>query len=130
MAATASDLVTPVLLVAMPQVLDPFFHKSVVLLIHHQDEGSFGFIVNRPTGIKVTEILHGLAVGWRGREAALAYFGGPVQPQLGTVLFEAGPRDPAADATSSSPASASAPFSPGAAGSRSSRSGRACPRSR
>jgi putative transcriptional regulator len=57
MAATASDLVTPVLLVAMPQVLDPFFHKSVVLLIHH-------------------------------REDAVAYFGGPVQPQLGTVLFE------------------------------------------
>jgi|HubBroStandDraft_3_1064219.scaffolds.fasta_scaffold63569_1 putative transcriptional regulator len=103
--AMASDLVTPVLLVAMPQVLDPFFHKSVVLLIHHQDEGSFGFIVNRPTGIKVAEILHGLEVRWRGREDALAYFGGPVQPQLGTVLFEG---------TAGSSAAGS-PFSPGAA---------------
>jgi putative transcriptional regulator len=90
MSAIASDLTTPVLLLAMPQVLDPFFHRSVVLLVHHEDEGSFGFIVNRPTGIKVSEILKGLEVGWQGREAAVAYFGGPVQPQLGTVLFSPG----------------------------------------
>lgn len=84
-----SALTAPVFLLAMPQVLDPFFHKSVVLLIQHDDEeGSFGFIVNRPTGIRVTEILKGMEVGWSGREDALAYFGGPVQPQTGTVLFQ------------------------------------------
>ena len=58
MSVSGSDLVTPVMLMAMPQVLDPFFHRSVVLLLHHEDEGSFGFIVNRPTGIKVGEIRH------------------------------------------------------------------------
>ncbi|HEY2290891.1 MAG TPA: YqgE/AlgH family protein [Thermoanaerobaculia bacterium] len=84
---SGSDLSTPVLLMAMPQVLDPFFHRSVVLLLHHEDEGSFGFILNRPTGIKVSEILKGMDVGWSGREEAVAYFGGPVQPNLGTVLF-------------------------------------------
>jgi putative transcriptional regulator len=88
MSVADSDLNTPVLLMAMPQVLDPFFHHSVVLLLHHEDAGSLGFIVNRPTGIKVSEILKGMDVGWRGREEALAYFGGPVQPQLGTVLFK------------------------------------------
>jgi putative transcriptional regulator len=87
MSVSGSDLSTPVLLMAMPQVLDPFFHRSVVLLLHHEDEGSFGFIVNRPTGIKVSEILKGMDVGWQGRDEAMAYFGGPVQPQLGTVLF-------------------------------------------
>ena len=91
MSAIASDLTTPVLLLAMPQVLDPFFHKSVVLLLHHEDEGSFGFIVNRPTGIKLQEILEGMEVSWRGDEADVAHFGGPVQPQLGTVLFSPGP---------------------------------------
>ena len=84
---SGSDLSTPVLLMAMPQVLDPFFHRSVVLLLHHEDQGSFGFILNRPTGIKVSEILKGMDVGWSGREEAVAYFGGPVQPNLGTVLF-------------------------------------------
>jgi putative transcriptional regulator len=82
-----SDLTTPVLLLAMPQVLDPFFHKSVVLLIHHEEEGSFGFIANRPTGIKVREILQGMEVPWNGSPEAMTYFGGPVQPQLGSVLF-------------------------------------------
>ena len=102
MSVSGSDLVTPVLLLAMPQVLDPFFHRSVVLLLHHEDEGSFGFIVNRPTGIKVGEILKGMDVGWEGGEEAVAYFGGPVQPQLGTVLFtpvleEGGPEDTATE---------------------------------
>jgi putative transcriptional regulator len=91
MSAIASDLTTPVLLLAMPQVLDPFFHKSVVLLLHHEEEGSFGFIVNRPTGIRIQEILKGMEVSWQGLESAVAHFGGPVQPQLGTVLFSPGP---------------------------------------
>ncbi len=87
-----SALAAPVFLLAMPQVLDPFFHRSVVLLVHHDDEeGSFGFIVNRPTAIRVTEILKGMEVGWSGRSDALAYFGGPVQPQTGTVLFQPEP---------------------------------------
>jgi putative transcriptional regulator len=102
MSVSGSDLVTPVMLMAMPQVLDPFFHRSVVLLLHHEDEGSFGFIVNRPTGIKVAEILKGMDVGWEGGDEAVAYFGGPVQPQLGTVLFspvlqESGPEDTATE---------------------------------
>lgn len=84
-----SDLTTPVLLLAMPQVLDPFFHKSVILLLHHEKEGSFGFIINRPTGIKIHEILKGMEVGWQGGGDEVAHFGGPVQPQLGTVLFSA-----------------------------------------
>jgi putative transcriptional regulator len=87
MAQTDLELSPPILLVAMPQVLDPFFHRSVVLLLHHEEEGSFGFIINRATGIKVHEILQGMDVGWEGGSEIVAYFGGPVQPQLGTVLF-------------------------------------------
>jgi putative transcriptional regulator len=90
MPAEASDLVAPVLLVAMPQVLDPFFHRSVVLLVHHEEEGSLGFIVNRATGIRLPEILHGMDVTWQGLDGEVAHFGGPVQPQLGTVLFGPG----------------------------------------
>jgi putative transcriptional regulator len=87
-----SDLKAPVLLVALPQVLDPFFHHGVVLLIRHEEsEGSFGFLVNRPSDIKVSEILQGMEVAWRGGEEAVAHFGGPVQRQLGTVLFAPGP---------------------------------------
>jgi putative transcriptional regulator len=85
----ATDLQAPVLLLAMPQVQDPFFQRSVVLLVAHESEGSLGFILNRPTGVKVAEILSGMELEWRGDAAALAFFGGPVQPQLGTVLYAA-----------------------------------------
>ncbi len=81
------SLEPPILLLAMPQVLDPFFHKSVILLIHHEEAGSLGFIVNRPTKIKVGEVLRGLEIEWRGQDNQLAHFGGPVQPQLGTVIY-------------------------------------------
>lgn len=94
--AESEDLKTPILLLAMPQVMDPFFHKSVVLLLQHQEEGSQGFIVNRPTGVKIAEILEDLEIPWLGDEGSLAFFGGPVQPQLGTLLF----RDDQADSTS------------------------------
>lgn len=86
MSSLPSDLEAPVLLIAMPQVLDPYFHRSVVLLLHHEDEGSVGFIVNRTTEIRVAEILQGMEVTWGGESALKAYFGGPVQPQLGSVL--------------------------------------------
>jgi putative transcriptional regulator len=99
MSSAPATLSTPVLLLAMPQVLDPFFHRSVVLLVRHEDEGSLGFIVNRPTGIKVSEILKGMEVDWRGREDVVAYFGGPVQPNLGTVLFGPQSRLPEPTAT-------------------------------
>ncbi len=83
----ASDLSAPVLLLAMPQVVDPFFHKSVVLLLAHQDEGSFGFIVNRRTDLRVAAILTDLELVWSGDPEACARFGGPVQPQVGSVLI-------------------------------------------
>lgn len=81
------ELDPPLLLLATPQVLDPFFRQSVVLLLQHSDEGSLGFIINRTTGIRVAEILDGLEIRWEGDAAEAAFFGGPVQPQLGTVLF-------------------------------------------
>ena len=91
-----TSLTAPTLLLAMPQVQDPFFQKSVVFLVHHDEEGSLGFIANRPTEISVTDILEGMEIEWRGGESPPAYFGGPVQPQIGTVLYRVdGAADPA-----------------------------------
>lgn len=81
------SLETPVFLLAMPQVMDPFFHKSVVLLVRHEDEGSFGFIVNRPTELKISDILDDLEVPWREGDECCAYFGGPVSWEMGTLVI-------------------------------------------
>jgi len=101
MADSEAELQAPLLLIAMPQILDPFFHRSVVLLVHHDAEGSLGFIINRPTAISVSEILSGMEIEWNGEADVVAHFGGPVQPQLGTVLFHptrGNGEDPAASA--------------------------------
>jgi putative transcriptional regulator len=87
--AGSVELKAPALLVAMPQVLDPFFHKSVVLLVAHEEAGSLGFVVNRPTEVPVEKILAGMELSWSGPRGAHAFFGGPVQPQLGSVLYDA-----------------------------------------
>ncbi|TNF73617.1 MAG: DUF179 domain-containing protein [Acidobacteria bacterium] len=84
---TGSPLETPALLLAMPQVLDPFFYRSVILLLRHNDEGSYGFIINRPTEIELAEILEGMEITWQGEPTLMAFFGGPVQSQIGSVMF-------------------------------------------
>lgn len=93
MSELEAELQAPLLLIAMPQIVDPFFHRVVVLLVHHDAEGSVGFILNRPTAISVAEILQGMEIEWGGNREVVAHFGGPVQPQLGTVLFAAAAGD-------------------------------------
>lgn len=100
MTPAGESIQVPALLMATPQVQDPFFNHSVVLLLGHTEEGSFGFNVNRPTTVSVHEILEGMEIPWGGSRDSLAYFGGPVQPQLGTVLYEPGDDErPAAETT-------------------------------
>ncbi|MBT2508178.1 YqgE/AlgH family protein [Streptomyces sp. ISL-98] len=63
------------LLVASPALADPNFDRAVVLLIDHDEEGSLGVVLNRPTPVGVRDIL----LPW----AALA--GDP------DVVFQGGP---------------------------------------
>jgi len=83
-----AQLTPPLLLLAMPQVQDPFFHRSVVLLVQHDEQGSVGFIINRRTGSCVADLLQGMEIQWGGEKDLAIYFGGPVHPHLGTVLYD------------------------------------------
>ena len=44
------------LLIASPKLPDPNFYRSVVLMIHHNEDGAFGVVLNRPTDVTVAEI--------------------------------------------------------------------------
>lgn len=72
----------------MPQLMDPNFHRAVVLLVHHDDEGTFGVVVNRTTEITADRLCESIEVDWRGNPGAEIHWGGPVQPQTGWVLFD------------------------------------------
>lgn len=68
------DLAPGVLLVAEPALLDPNFRRTVILLCDHNEEGSFGLILNRSTEYHLGEVLAEPV----GIDAPL-YLGGPVQ---------------------------------------------------
>jgi putative transcriptional regulator len=80
--------IAPGLLVAMPQLQDPNFRRTVVLLVHHDENGTFGIVLNRATDITAPSLCATLEIDWRGAPDELIDWGGPVQPQTGWVLFD------------------------------------------
>lgn len=62
------------LLISEPFLPDPNFERTVVLLCEHNNEGSFGFVLNKPSILKVSEVMEELT-----EMENLVYVGGPVQ---------------------------------------------------
>ena len=81
------------LLVATPLIGDPNFEHTVVLLVHHDEDGAFGIVVNRPSETSVVECLP----GWADvvSPPGVVFFGGPVNGEsvigLGRRAPEAAP---------------------------------------
>jgi putative transcriptional regulator len=76
----------------MPDLEDPNFRRSVVLLVHHDEDGSVGLVLNRPTDLRASDLCSSLprnaeepAIRWRGAEHWL-HWGGPVQENTGWVV--------------------------------------------
>jgi putative transcriptional regulator len=45
------------ILISEPFLLDNYFKRSIVLLTEHSDDGSIGFVLNKPVSIKLSEIM-------------------------------------------------------------------------
>lgn len=75
-------------LVATPEMGDPRFRETVILMIRHNKDGAMGLIINRPAGDqKLSQILQDLGDSGEGVTGNLPlYLGGPVQPELGFIL--------------------------------------------
>jgi len=71
----------------MPQLTDPNFHRTVVLLLDNNEQGSFGIVLNRPTDVAAVEICASLDISWRGEPRFGVGSGGPVQRNSGWVLL-------------------------------------------
>lgn len=75
------------LLVASPDLGDPNFRESVILICDHGPSGTLGLIINRPTNLLLSEALPAVPV-LKGT-AHLLFAGGPVQPEAILMLFRA-----------------------------------------
>ncbi len=82
----ASDLTGRILL-ATPTLTDPHFADSVVLLCHHDEDGSMGLLINRPQHITVSAVLDDMKLGKDAMDAP-TFEGGPVEPFRGFVLHD------------------------------------------
>jgi putative transcriptional regulator len=82
----------PRLLLSMPQLEDPNFRRTVVLLCEHSDEGAFGLVLNRPTGVSATEAVQ-LTPPVMTSSTMELWEGGPVEPQRGWLLLGERPSD-------------------------------------
>ena len=91
-----ADSIAPGFLVAAPALRDPNFVRSVVVIVEHGDDGSLGFVVNRPAPVsfeQVSELL-GLDMDDDIADRTPVYTGGPVAPQSGWILFDPEAVDP------------------------------------
>ncbi len=86
------------LLVAMPQMMDPRFARSVVYVCAHSEaEGAMGLVVNKLlASLTMDELLSHLNLeSSRLNQARPVHFGGPVEPGRGFVLHTADYREDA-----------------------------------
>jgi len=62
------------MLVSEPYLPDPNFERTIILLCEHNEEGSFGFVLNKPSLAKIGDVMEDLK-----NIDAPVYIGGPVQ---------------------------------------------------
>ncbi len=61
-------------LISEPFLMDNYFRRSIVLITEHTDEGTVGFVLNKPVHLKIGEVMHDLP----GIDTNIS-LGGPVQ---------------------------------------------------
>ncbi len=62
------------ILISEPFLLDNYFKRSIVLITEHSEEGTVGFVLNKPVNMKVNEIMTDFPP-----VNAFVSLGGPVQ---------------------------------------------------
>lgn len=83
----------PCFLLSMPQLADPNFAKSVILLCEHSAEGAFGLVINRLSELSAAEAVQ-LSPELEAPNDLPLLIGGPVEPQRGWILTSRAPEVP------------------------------------
>ncbi len=80
-----SQSLAPALLLSMPQLMDPNFSKTVVLLCQHGEDGAFGLVLNRPA-VTSGRVVVNLDPPVSTDRSLEIWVGGPVEPQRSWIL--------------------------------------------
>jgi len=77
-------------LIAMPNMADPYFARTLTFICEHNDQGALGVVVNRPIEMTLGTLYERLSLPLTSQILLNepVYFGGPVQTDRGFVLHE------------------------------------------
>jgi len=70
------------LLIAVPDLSDSNFFRTVVLVIEHSADGAIGVVLNRPSEVKLACLWEGLDSDTHVERDGIVYIGGPVTGPL------------------------------------------------
>jgi len=89
-----TELSAPSFLIAVPQLGDPNFVRTVVFIIEHGDHGSMGLVISRASDLTMGTFCGSVGLEFRGDVEEAVYFGGPVQTERAFILHSSGPKGP------------------------------------
>ncbi len=75
------------LLVASPQLLDPNFRQTVILVVTHDESGAFGVVLNRPSEKSISELWKLVSVEYCDNHSPV-HGGGPVDGPMLAIHAE------------------------------------------
>ena len=77
-------------LIAMPNIVDPYFARTLTFICEHNDQGALGVVVNRPIEMTLGALFDRLSLRLTSQILVNepVYFGGPVQTDRGFVLHQ------------------------------------------
>lgn len=71
-------------LISAPQLTD-FFKRTVILMMEHNENGSLGFVINKPIKEKLNQVIDGF-----DNFDARVFLGGPVETEMINFVHRAG----------------------------------------
>ncbi|MEL7149010.1 MAG: YqgE/AlgH family protein [Bacteroidota bacterium] len=85
------------ILISNPLMGDPNFERSIIFLCEHSDQGSLGFVLNRPAKVTLKEVVE----GFNGSTLPV-YVGGPVEQNTLHFIYRTDEASPLQDPLESS----------------------------
>ncbi len=75
------------LLIAMPQLDDPWFGSSLCYICEHSEEGAMGLVINKPLDLELGDVFAELGIDAACRTKLPVFRGGPVSQEQGFILY-------------------------------------------
>jgi len=77
-------------LIAMPNMADPYFSRTLTYICEHNDQGALGVVINRPIDMTLGALFDRLSLTLASESLGKTpvFFGGPVQTDRGFVLHQ------------------------------------------